>query len=174
MGRSFVSLWVPTLCIFMVSCEKDEDCRHDPRSCDDGNACTDDICDMQTGQCRYSAKRCSDDNPCTVDSCDPVSGCLATPVKCDPAKGDRDPCKNMPDCNDGNPCAERFFCKDGACTVELREDGALCDDGDPCTENDICKQGDCIGTQKDCDDGNSATLDYCDSETGECVHKQPE
>ena len=51
--------------------------------------------------------------------------------------------------------------------------GSACNDGNPCTENDRCVQEGpalrCEGADKDCDDDNSCTADYC-SVTGACEH----
>lgn len=154
----------------LVGCESDEDCRRDPRMCHDHNACTDDLCDMDTGQCRHSEKRCNDGNPCTVDSCDPTVGCVAAPVQCDPSKGDKDPCVRMSACNDGNPCAVRFFCQSGTCATEPAPEGTTCFVGGDRCQPGTCTQGLCI---KDavvtCDDGNPCTTDSCDPALG-CVH----
>ena len=57
-------------------------------SCDDGDPCTDDSCDVVIG-CINTPKDCDDSNPCTDDSCDPITGaCVNTPKNCD----DGDPC----------------------------------------------------------------------------------
>jgi hypothetical protein len=64
-------------------------------SCDDGNACTTDLCDLQTGACSHGVTNCDDANPCTTDSCDPGTGCVSTPV------------------TDGTPCPT------GTCTTGL-------------------------------------------------------
>lgn len=85
----------PALCDDGNPCTKDYcdpqtgECRHDPVICDDGNLCTEDRCDPQTGQCVYVPKNCDDNNPCTIDKCDPATGeCVHTPKDCD----DHDPC----------------------------------------------------------------------------------
>ncbi len=158
------------LAVLGLRCESNEDCRRDPRSCDDADACTDDVCDMETGQCRHSEKRCNDNNPCTVDSCDPDVGCVAPPVPCDPSKGAKDPCVSQPLCNDGNPCATRFFCQEGACAFEAAADGTFCRvQGDHCQPG-ACARGKCV---KDptftCDDDNPCTTDSCDPEKG-CLY----
>lgn len=60
----------------------------DGTPCTDGNACTGhDSC--SAGVCQGGVSDCySDGNPCTVDSCNPDTGCVFTPVDCD----DGDPC----------------------------------------------------------------------------------
>jgi hypothetical protein len=47
--------------------------------CDDHSACTDDLCDPDTG-CQHTDKDCADTNPCTVDSCVAVAGCVHDPL----------------------------------------------------------------------------------------------
>ena len=74
-----------------------------PATCDDGKVCTQDNCDVKTGDCSWVAKAgpcedanactvgdvcqgaaclpgavttCDDKEPCTVDSCDPKIGCV--------------------------------------------------------------------------------------------------
>jgi hypothetical protein len=49
-------------------------------SCDDGNACTTDLCDLVSGACSHGVTVCDDVNPCTTDTCDPTLGCQFTPV----------------------------------------------------------------------------------------------
>jgi hypothetical protein len=49
-------------------------------SCDDGNACTTDLCDLASGACSHGVTVCDDTNPCTTDTCDPSTGCVFTPV----------------------------------------------------------------------------------------------
>jgi hypothetical protein len=46
-----------------------------------------------------------------------------------------------------------------------------CDDGNLCTTGDACYYGSCIGKPKNCSDGKWLTIDYCDKNTGSCVHK---
>jgi hypothetical protein len=50
--------------------------------CDDGNACTADVCIDDA--CSSRPVDCDDGNPCTVEvGCDPEAGCLSEPVVCD-------------------------------------------------------------------------------------------
>ncbi len=60
------------------ACEADADC-------DDEDICTDDLCDLATGECSNEPINCDDDDACTVDSCDPESGaCVSEPLACGP------------------------------------------------------------------------------------------
>jgi len=52
-------------------------CKNLTRSCDDGNACSNDTCNPMTG-CSNSPISCDDGNACTDDTCNPNSGCVNT------------------------------------------------------------------------------------------------
>lgn len=59
--------------------------------CNDNNACTSDVCDVNTGFCTNTPIICDDYNACTIDQCDPLVGCTHQQVTCDdynPATGD--------------------------------------------------------------------------------------
>lgn len=93
-----------------------------PKTCaDDGNLCTQDVCNFFTGQC-YAPKQCFDDGDvCTDDVCDAATGLCGIP--------------NTAPCTDENPCTLDDVCGAGACVP-----GTLVtcpNDGNPCT-NDIC------------------------------------
>ncbi len=60
--------------------------------CDDGNSCTDDLCNTANAACRHElhAGACSDGDGCTVgDECVAAAGTFS--------------CKSAPKCDDGNP-----------------------------------------------------------------------
>ena len=159
-----------------------------PLSCDDGNPCTDDGCDPNTG-CFHTNNTgpCDDGNPCTTaDTCQSGT-CIGV------AGGDGNAC------NDGNGCTLGDVCLGGVCAGSAAPDGTLCTDGNPCTTGDTCVAGTCTGgpavpdntpcpdatvcngletcvggvctpgTALNCDDGNSCTVDTCDPVTG-CAH----
>ena len=44
-------------------------------SCDDGDACTADVCDETDGRCAHVPIACDDGDPCTTDTCDTAIGC---------------------------------------------------------------------------------------------------
>ena len=51
-----------------------------PTGCDDGDPCTIDFCDSETGICEHISV-CDDGDPCTLDYCDPATGaCTHVPV----------------------------------------------------------------------------------------------
>ena len=96
-------------CDGLVDCA-DPDCGG--RSCDDGNACTeDDVCGGDGGACAGTPIECDDDNVCTDDACDPASGaCVFEP--------------NTASCDDGLFCNGADTCAGGACAVHA---GPPCD-----------------------------------------------
>jgi hypothetical protein len=49
-------------------------------ACDDGDACTKDVCDAGTQTCSNpAAVDCDDGNPCAANACDPKTGCVQLP-----------------------------------------------------------------------------------------------
>jgi hypothetical protein len=128
--------------------------------CDDGNDCTNDGCDFQTG-CFHKPVEdgvgCDDGDECTDgDGC--AGGiCIGTPKKC----------------VDDNVCTtDSCDAATGICKFPATGDGGACDDGDPCTLGGKCQQGKCIpdanGADSDCksdsdwdNDGTANALDLC-------------
>jgi hypothetical protein len=149
-------------------------CVVDPVNCDDGDPCTDDICDCLQG-C-LNPPICNDGFSCTTDTCDPNTlACTFTPndaacnqecstgtcvadedaTNLDPVTG----CLPTPKpqgtaCSpDGNPCTDDVCDGNGACGLD---NNAPCDDGSVCTSNDQCSGGTCGGTSVVC-----TPLDQC-------------
>jgi hypothetical protein len=129
-------------------------------SCDDGNACTTDLCDPGTGACSHGVTNCDDVNVCTADSCDPVVGCLHAPV---PGT-----------CDDLSLCTSGDTCTAGACVgtptvvaqVCALGNGTVCDGIEMCNPTTgLCAPG----TPLTCNDTNDCTTDTCDPGTG-CVY----
>jgi len=71
--------------------------------CDDGDACTANLCEK--GVCKYGPKKdCDDKQPCTVDACSASTG----------------KCENKPTtaaCDDGNACTLGENCATGKCSA---------------------------------------------------------
>ena len=125
-------------------CQPQSGCLHENNvvDCSDGDVCTTaDICDG--GVCTGGpALECDDGNGCTDDACDPQVGCLHV--------------ANMEPCDDGNACTDGDQCEDGKCTFTS---GVVCDDDNPCTK-ESCNPA--VGCLTDiltgpCDDGNPCT-----------------
>ena len=161
-------------------------------SCNDGQSCTNDIC--QNNVCVHTQKAdccskdlvnadaaCDDGNLCTVDSCDKsVETCKHVAVAgcCNVAK----------DCDDNNYCTNdncdtsSNICKHTTLFQGCCNDDSGCTDGKSCT-SDVCvnhqclflaNQGCCDGTNTAivCDDKSVCTADSCNISTNTCVHVQ--
>ncbi|HYQ40704.1 MAG TPA: carbohydrate binding domain-containing protein [Polyangiaceae bacterium] len=153
--------------------------------CDDGNTCTNDVCDLSSGACAWinSGAACADDgNACTQDACvagqcthaprPDFSACTNDGDACTADECLSGLCRNTFDtaicackldahCDDSNPCTNDV-CNAGAC--EYTENSASCDDHNECTSNDVCSGGLCAGTNNthECEDGDVCTVaDVC-------------
>lgn len=117
----------------------------------------DDDCDASTDE-----GTCDDGIACTVDVCHPLDGCTHAVAEATCfidgacyAAGDKKP---------GDPCRE---CIPDVTTVAWSDGvGTACDDRDPCTKDDQCNAGRCGGVPYVCDDGLGCTSDACDGVGG--------
>ncbi|MGB0714310.1 MAG: IPTL-CTERM sorting domain-containing protein [Phycisphaerae bacterium] len=191
-------------------CDPSNDCQAGtPPNCDDGIACTIDVCD-EAGGCTNTPddSLCDNGNFCDgAEVCDPVNGCKgAMPVNCDDGVActvdvcneDSDSCDNLPDdsiCSNGNFCdgaevcdptndcqpGSPVNCSDGVdCTVDVCDedadqcsntpDNSLCDNGSFCDGVEVCDPTlDCQpGGGDPCDDSVGCTVDACDEATDMC------
>ena len=127
---------VPNLCLGNCTCEDNICDDYTETNCDDGIACTIDLCD-DIGGCSNvpDDSLCNDGNVCTTDSCDASAGCVHI--------------NNNDPCDDDNLCTENDVCSAGACSGTDKD----CGDGNECT-TDSCDPltGDCV---HDCQEGNS-------------------
>lgn len=150
----------------------------DNNACDDGDACTfDDKC--LGGLCTAQPLVCNDGNPCTTDLCDQQTGCVYSynEENCtdsDPCTyGDRcymGECHPGPqsDCDDDNVCTDDYCDEQTVCRHV--PNAAECTDYNECTLGDHCDGGYCVPMGSiDCDDNNPCTTDACDS-AGGCIH----
>jgi hypothetical protein len=140
-------------------------------SCDDGNACTNDLCDPGLGGCVHRSDVCNDGNSCTTDVCSGAGACVYAPL---PA--------GFP-CSDNNACTVNDLCTGPVEARVCAGIGRNCDDGNPCTRDfGVAEEGTCLcehapieeaccsnGAPLSCDDGNPCTADRCDPVSG-CVH----
>jgi len=166
------------------SCDPASGCqsRNAEGPCNDGSACTiGDFCSDGTCQPGPDSLQCDDGNPCTEDLCDPTTGCIyrvRNGEVCDDGSactgGDvcqGEVCVGGPQvtCEDGNPCTDDSCDPTAGCVFSIRE-GLACDDDDRCTQQDRCTAtGLCTGSPVGCDDGNPCTEDACDPASG-CTH----
>jgi hypothetical protein len=109
-----------------ITCESGTDCQ-------DGNPCTDDLCDLVSGEC--SNPPAADGTDCGVDGwC--ISGFCFEPECGAPG---------LPLCDDGNACTIDQ-CSNWECAFDPAPAGQGCDDSDDCTTDDRCDTaGNCIG-----------------------------
>ena len=155
-----------------------------PKDVDDGNPCTNDYCDPNSGErhdkitdlagkcddgddctgdgncvngtCKAQPKDCDDAVPCTTDSCVKGKGCVH--------KADND------QCSDDDDCLTIACDLSAGCTTTKVNVGDTCEDGDKeCTKDDKCdKEGKCVGkavcgckTDKDCLGKDGKQKDLC-------------
>lgn len=129
---------------------------------DDGNPCTVDACDIETGEPTNTPKTCNDEDATTVDSCNEDNGSCTHKSCIDEDLCTRDldvdgVCVNEPiDCGDG------LVCNQGTCEPAPCRNNGECGDGDPCTM-DSCnlETGRCENVTRSCDDGDDTTFDHC-------------
>ncbi|TFH25223.1 MAG: hypothetical protein E4H03_01420 [Myxococcales bacterium] len=153
--------------------------------CDDGDACTVDLCDSAQG-CATTPVICDDGDACTVEICDPATGCVSTPLDCSLLD---EPCVvgvceqvagvcvaeavDGEGCSSGS-CDSDAACDDAdACTVDTCSpaDGCtsaamICDDGDACTADTCDAVAGCLFEPVSCDDGDACTDDACEAQVG--------
>jgi len=156
-------------CMGELECVQDKDCN-------DMDQCTDDWCD-ENGQCHHDCDigaACNDGDPGTIKD-----ECLSSLIEECVCQGTQSECQEDSDCDDGNDCTKDLCTEDMNCLHNCLE-GDKCDDGNPFTWNDKCLLDpfsdkcfctgalECIG-DKDCDDGNDCTGDWCDK-NGQCHH----
>ncbi|MBL8919171.1 MAG: hypothetical protein JNJ54_09950 [Myxococcaceae bacterium] len=100
-------------------------CTGTARSCDDGDACTSDACDVDRG-CVHEAVACAaSTNPCEVALCDPRAGCRLEPVidgaGCGP-----------------NDCQTAHVCVAGRCVQRQAPEGSICAPATACRAAGHC------------------------------------
>lgn len=113
----------------------------------------------EESRCTVSAD-CDDALDCTQDYCEEATGvCEHVPVNF--------LCAN----SDTNPCALQLCIPLMGCVPEVDSvNGIMCVSGDACALQALCYDGHCeVSVERDCDDGNICTSDYCNPTLG-CVH----
>ncbi len=133
------------------------------QDCDDGIACTTDICDGETLLCSHTPNNnvCNNSDPCDgVEVCNPDdpgsdgNGCVAG--------------QDL-DCDDGVDCTTDSCTPGVGCSNEA--DDSYCDDNNVCNGSETCDavQGCLAGTPLNCADAFDCTADSCDMALG-CQH----
>ena len=178
------------------SCDQQTgECVHCWPDCE-GKECGDDGCEGSCGDC-------IDDKPCTVDSCedalctnDYILGCCEQdedclmPLDClvevcvIPEGEEVGECEahlaeghcSVPEDCETKECHD-ISCEECLCIWTPIDD--CCVDDDECAEPapcevSTCVENACVTEPLNCDDGDPASVDSCDQQTGECVHCWPD
>jgi len=158
-------------CNMDIDCDDGDDCNGietcnitcqpgNPVNCNDGVACTTDVCDPNGGACSNVANDafCANGLACDGDEvCNPAVGC--------------EPVGNAPNCDDGLMCTTDS-CLEPNGTCQNNPVNAVCDNGVFCDGPEICNAatGCEAGTSPACDDGITCTADACDVGLDACVN----
>ena len=170
-------------------CDTDVGCVHEvfPEGavCAKGDACRGPA-RCEAGKCAQGPlNTCGDGDGCTVDDCDTDTGCTYTPAKDDLDCSDGNKCKPKAcksgkcsalaplKCDDSNLCTADSCDEEKGCVYTPWPFEVPCTDGKPCTAGDVCKTGTCTGgPARKCDDGNPCTQASCDNNVKDgCVFK---
>ncbi len=118
-------------CVLNSQCLRGR-CIGQERSCDDGNACTVDVCNAATG-CEFLPRPpCPGDGECLVGVCNPLLGCGMAPAD------DGTTCGSMQTCKAAQVCVT------GACVVRNPPEGYLCAEASPCQGEGRCVNDVCV------------------------------
>ncbi len=121
---------------------------------DDGNACTDDVCNA-SGTCTHPARPAGAVCRPEAGVCDVAELCPGGGAPCpvDAFLANGAPC--------GDQCTTNGTCQTGAC---VDGEPLACDDGNGCNGVETCNPatGCVAGASLDCTDGNACTADVCD------------
>lgn len=140
-------------------------CVVSPKNCSDGLDCSDDACNLTTGECVHDRSACVCENDSNCDNGDPCDGQERCRSDGTCVSGEAIVCERGLDPCNPVACDKR----DGVCRADTADNGTSCDDGDPCSLADRCTAGSCDGTQKSCEpSGPCESFGVCDSLTGLC------
>ena len=91
-----------------ASCPADVNgCCMNDAACDDGNVCTSDTCNLQSGVCAAGpmmAGCCVEDRDCPRSTVCSTSSCNTATNQCETVDAGPDCCEQPADCDDGDPC----------------------------------------------------------------------
>ncbi len=107
-------------------------CIGQERNCNDGNACTVDVCNAETG-CEFLPRPpCPGDGECLVGVCDPAVGCTTVPAD------DGSTCGSLQNCKFAQVCVT------GACVIRNPPENYLCAEASPCQGEGRCVNDQCV------------------------------
>lgn len=119
-----------SVCILNATCREGR-CVGEAKSCDDGNACTVDLCNPISGCESAPAPPCPSTGACTVGVCDPQTGCGTAPAEDGTVCGDV-------------TCDSADVCISGACVNRDPPDGFKCAEASPCAGEGVCQGSTCV------------------------------
>lgn len=120
-----------SVCVSAGTCQSGR-CVGTPRSCDDGNACTVDVCNAVNGCEHLPTPPCPGDGACMKGVCNPASGCGLAPMDDGAA------------CGPVQTCDQAQVCIAGACVMRDPPDGYVCAQASPCQGEGRCVQSSCV------------------------------
>ncbi|HZF52777.1 MAG TPA: hypothetical protein VE093_29175 [Polyangiaceae bacterium] len=131
-----------------------------PPSCDDGVACSVDVCDSITDACANAPNNAACDNGLF---CDGIEACDLVLGGCAPSAGSP--------CDDGVGCTADA-CDEAADSCSHAPDNAACDNQVKCDGTEVCNAlfGCLSSNPLSCDDGVACTSDFCDLAADACAH----
>lgn len=107
-------------------------CIGQERTCDDGNACTIDVCNGTTG-CEFLPRPpCPGDGQCLLGACDPITGC------------GMEPADDGTTCGSLQTCQAAQICVTGQCVIRAPPEGYLCAEASPCQGEGRCVNDACV------------------------------
>lgn len=118
-------------CVMGATCNGGR-CVGQPKACDDGNACTVDVCYPLTGCEFLPGPPCPGDGRCQVGVCHPQTGCGLEPA----ADGTT--------CGPLQTCRAAEICIAGDCVVRDPPEGYLCAEASPCAGEGRCVNDTCV------------------------------
>ena len=124
-----------TRCLQNARCEAGR-CVGDATVCEDGNACTIDVCYPKTGCEFLPAPPCPGDGLCQQGVCDPASGCGLQPREDGSACG-----------GSTGSCTAVDVCIAGSCVTRDPPDGYVCAEASPCQGEGRCANDVCVRSQ---------------------------
>lgn len=122
------------VCLDAPTCQGGR-CVGPPRRCDDGDACTLDVCRPGLGCASVPLPPCPGDGRCQLGVCDPRRGCGTAPAPDGTACGARG-------------CAAAQICLAGVCETRRAPDGYLCALPSPCQGEGRCQGELCVQPDK--------------------------
>jgi hypothetical protein len=123
--------------------------------CDDGNPCTNDTCNAQSGCVNVNkadGTSCADSTVCNgAETCQAGACTAGTPLVC----------------NDNNLCTTDSCNAQTGCRTNPVTNGTPCADSTVCNGAETCQAGTCTaGAPLNCNDTNSCTTDTCNAASG--------